>query len=170
MRGFRRGRGNRFRRGGGGGGRVRSEREERGDRGGGRGGCDEREGAPEEGALLYEDEYVRIGLLGQSAEYSKYSSQTQFQWELSFVNKKDMDLEIRFSDFYIDGVKEDTSLLYAYVMEAVVGAGARTNHRMLHFVDGDQPLPEVSFRVRVQAAGSGALYNYSEKRVTIKPQ
>ena len=128
------------------------------------------EGAPEEGELLYEDEYVRIGLLGQSAEYSKYSSQTQFQWELSFVNKKDMDLEIRFSDFYIDGVKEDTSLLYAYVMEAVVGAGARTNHRMLHFVDGDQPLPEVSFRVRVQAAGSGALYNYSEKRVTIKPQ
>ena len=34
-------------------------------------------------------------------------------------------------------------------------------------LDGDQPLPEVSFRVRVQAAGSGALYNYSEKRVTI---
>ena len=131
------------------------------------------ESAPErgdasEGIPLYEDDYVRIGLLHADSHSYETSDFTSIKWKLSLVNKTDRDLEVRFDDYLENGVLHEEEFGYNYSMIASVGRGSRTNAELSRNVKmKNAPFPEVSFRVRVQSPGGGTLYQYSKEHTKI---
>lgn len=126
----------------------------------------------EQGEVVYEDDWVRIGYRGGLADwhsggiFGDYGSCT---WTLAVINKSDENIELELTEQQVNG-KEKEELSHVPVLstqDAVVGANAKRIVTIYMAMDEEIPLPEISFLLQVRKQGGGALLNNSKERVIL---
>ncbi len=124
----------------------------------------------EEGDLLYEDDYVRIGLRSAEATWQELEYADSYgscEWVLAVTNKSDRNLELAVSDMELHFENYDPGDSKPYLSDDEIGAGARKYAVLRMSVREQTPLPSLSFRVQVRTAGGGKLLHYSDESVSI---
>ncbi len=122
----------------------------------------------EEGDLLYEDEYVRVGLRSAESTWTELEYADSFgscEWVLAVTNKSDRNLELSASDYTYEAF--DPGEHTPYIGDGDVGAGARRYVVLRLNIDEPVPLPAISFRLQVRTAGGGRLLAYPEEKLAV---
>lgn len=123
-----------------------------------------------EGEIVYEDEEVKVFLLGKEASMSTIAGrENRFLWVLDIVYTGEETVDLVAADVFVDGRAlkevEDTAVCILDSSQMAPSSKMRTQLVLLSFMEEQ---PEVEFTLRILRQGKSRLIREGEERIVLK--